>query len=417
MPGQLATARDPDGELDAFLSAEAAEHRESFESCMAGLRAPFAQTLSLWEASIRRGGKLLVFGNGGSAGNAQHIAAELVMRYKTDRAAIAAVALTVDSRPLTAAGNDLGFDAVFSRQIAGLGRPGDVAVGISTSGRSPNVLAALREARREKSRDDGTDRRRRRPDARVVRCRHRRALNSDCANSGDAPAGQPHAVQGAGDPPRPGEGAGTMSDSDLLGILESFSRARVLVFGDVMLDRFIYGSVERMSPEAPVPVMSVERTSDLPGGAANVARNVAGLGGHAVLIGVVGVDEAAGKLRERLAEVPSLEAQLVVDTGRPTTLKTRYIGERQQILRTDVESREPLSGSVGAAGAGAISRGTGRDSDIVVLSDYAKGVLCDGVVAEAIAAAPGRGQAGAGRPEEPFVPEVQGHDRPDSQPA
>jgi len=148
MPGQLATARDPDAELDAFLSAEAAEHRESFESCLAGLRAPFAQTLSLWEASIRRGGKLLIFGNGGSAGNAQHIAAELVIRYKTDRAAIAAVALTVDVSTLTAAGNDMGFDAVFSRQVQGLGRPGDVAVGISTSGRSPNVLAALQEARR-----------------------------------------------------------------------------------------------------------------------------------------------------------------------------------------------------------------------------------------------------------------------------
>jgi D-sedoheptulose 7-phosphate isomerase len=147
MPGQLAAAHDSDAELDAFLSAEAAEHRESFESCMVGLQAPFTQTLALWEASIRRGGKLLIFGNGGSAGNAQHIAAELVIRYKTDRAAIAAVALTVDVSTLTAAGNDMGFDAVFSRQVQGLGRPGDVAVGISTSGRSPNVLAALREAR------------------------------------------------------------------------------------------------------------------------------------------------------------------------------------------------------------------------------------------------------------------------------
>jgi len=182
-----------------------------------------------------------------------------------------------------------------------------------------------------------------------------------------------------------------VSDSDLLGILESFSRARVLVFGDVMLDRFIYGSVERMSPEAPVPVMSVERTSDLPGGAANVARNVAGLGGHAVLIGVVGVDEAADKLRERLAEVPSLEAQLVVDTGRPTTLKSRYIGERQQILRTDLESRESLSGAVTAAVL-AQFRAALAETDIVVLSDYAKGVLCDGVVAEAIAAARAAGK-------------------------
>ncbi len=147
MLGQLAAARDPDIELDAFLSAEAAEHRQTFDSCVAGLNAPFAEVLSLWEGAIRRGGKLLIFGNGGSAGNAQHIAAELVIRYKTDRAAIPAVALTVDVSTLTAAGNDMGFDAVFSRQVQGLGRPGDAAVGISTSGRSPNVLAALREAR------------------------------------------------------------------------------------------------------------------------------------------------------------------------------------------------------------------------------------------------------------------------------
>jgi len=140
-------ARGPDAELEAFLTAEAAEHRESFESFVGALPTPFAETLALWEDSIRRGGKLLIFGNGGSAGNAQHIAAELVIRYKTDRAAIPAVALTVDVSTLTAAGNDMGFDAVFSRQVQGLGRPGDVAVGISTSGRSPNVLAALREAR------------------------------------------------------------------------------------------------------------------------------------------------------------------------------------------------------------------------------------------------------------------------------
>ena len=114
---------------------------------MGGLRGPFVEVLSIWESCIRGGGKLLLFGNGGSAGNAQHIAAELVIRYETNRAAIAAVALTVDASTLTAAANDLGFDSAFSRQVEALGRPGDVAVGISTSGRSRNVLAALREAK------------------------------------------------------------------------------------------------------------------------------------------------------------------------------------------------------------------------------------------------------------------------------
>jgi D-sedoheptulose 7-phosphate isomerase len=99
------------------------------------------------EQSVRQGGKLLFFGNGGSAADAQHIAAELVVRYKSDRKAIAAIALTTDTSTLTACGNDLGFDAIFERQIEALGRPGDVAIGISTSGKSPNVLRGLRQAR------------------------------------------------------------------------------------------------------------------------------------------------------------------------------------------------------------------------------------------------------------------------------
>jgi D-sedoheptulose 7-phosphate isomerase len=133
--------------IEAFLRAEADEHRAAFESLMRVLEQPVVDILSIWEAAIRGGGKLLIFGNGGSAGNAQHIAAELAVRYHTDRAAIAAVALTTDMTTLTAGANDLGFDRIFSRQVEALGRPGDVAVGISTSGRSRNVLLALREAR------------------------------------------------------------------------------------------------------------------------------------------------------------------------------------------------------------------------------------------------------------------------------
>ncbi len=107
----------------------------------------FGLTLSIMERSVRQGGKLLFFGNGGSAADAQHIAAELVIRYKTDRKAIAAIALTTDTSTLTACGNDLGFDALFERPVEALGRPGDVAIGISTSGKSPNVLRGLRQAR------------------------------------------------------------------------------------------------------------------------------------------------------------------------------------------------------------------------------------------------------------------------------
>ena len=133
--------------LEAFLRQEADEHRQAFESLLPGLAAPFERILGIWERAVRAGGKILLFGNGGSAADAQHIAAELVIRYHTDRPAIAAIALTTDTSALTAGANDHGFERIFSRQIEALGRPGDVAVGISTSGRSPNVLAALREAR------------------------------------------------------------------------------------------------------------------------------------------------------------------------------------------------------------------------------------------------------------------------------
>jgi D-sedoheptulose 7-phosphate isomerase len=97
--------------------------------------------------TLRDGGKVLLAGNGGSAADAQHIAAELVGRFGFDRAPLAALALTTDTSALTAIGNDYGFERVFERQVRGLGRPGDVFVGISTSGRSANILAALRAAR------------------------------------------------------------------------------------------------------------------------------------------------------------------------------------------------------------------------------------------------------------------------------
>jgi len=142
----LATARElPSG--SELLLHELAEHAQAFEALRAMIAGPFLAGLELLEHSLRSGGKLLLFGNGGSAADCQHIAAELVIRYKTDRAPIAAIALTTDSSALTACGNDLGFDAIFARQVEALARPGDVVIGVSTSGNSPNVLAGLSAAR------------------------------------------------------------------------------------------------------------------------------------------------------------------------------------------------------------------------------------------------------------------------------
>ncbi len=134
-------------EAESLLQQELSEHRMVFEATALMLSRPFAETLDILDRGVRSGGKVLLFGNGGSAAYAQHIAAELIVRYHADRAAISAIALTTDSSTLTACGNDLGFDALFERQIEGLGRKGDVAVAISTSGNSVNVIKGLDRAR------------------------------------------------------------------------------------------------------------------------------------------------------------------------------------------------------------------------------------------------------------------------------
>jgi D-sedoheptulose 7-phosphate isomerase len=137
-------------DLSAFYAAEFAEHAEVMRRTQAALGAPFAKLVPACVQTLRDGGKLMLFGNGGSAADAQHLAAELTIRYRQNRPAIAALALTTDTSALTAAGNDLGFEQVFARQIAALGRAGDVAIGISTSGTSPNVVVGLRQAREMK---------------------------------------------------------------------------------------------------------------------------------------------------------------------------------------------------------------------------------------------------------------------------
>jgi D-sedoheptulose 7-phosphate isomerase len=134
-------------DLNIFFKAEFAEHNDVARRTEAALSDAFAKLVQVCATSIRAGGKLMVFGNGGSAADAQHLATELTVRYKKDRAAIAAIALTTDTSALTAAGNDLGFEKIFARQIEALGRKGDVAVAISTSGKSANVIAGLKQAK------------------------------------------------------------------------------------------------------------------------------------------------------------------------------------------------------------------------------------------------------------------------------
>ena len=135
-------------DLDKFWNAQRDEHLGVAAKTFATLHDVFGQWLDVCENAVRRGGKIMFFGNGGSAADAQHLATELAVRYIKNRPPIAAIALTTDTSTLTAIGNDLGFDQLFARQVQALGRPDDVAVGISTSGNSPNVLLALNAAQK-----------------------------------------------------------------------------------------------------------------------------------------------------------------------------------------------------------------------------------------------------------------------------
>ena len=163
-----------------------------------------------------------------------------------------------------------------------------------------------------------------------------------------------------------------------------FSGARVLVVGDIMLDRYWFGDVTRISPEAPVPVVRVTRRDERLGGAANVARNLAALGARATLVGVVGADEP-GAVIETLAREAGIECQLVRDPSMPTTIKLRVIGRQQQLLRIDFE-QAPTTESLARkfqdiSAALAVAQ-------VLVLSDYGKGGLAqiDHIVAAAQAA-------------------------------
>lgn len=171
--------------------------------------------------------------------------------------------------------------------------------------------------------------------------------------------------------------------------ISHWAGATIVILGDVMLDRFVYGRVERVSPEAPIPVLHHQSERAMLGGAANVARNVVALGGRAVLVGVVGCDAEGDLVADRLADDSGLDGRFVRVDGHPTTVKTRFVSGIQQIMRLDVERRlEVDTATEEAIVAATLPALDGAAA--LVLSDYAKGVLAPGVIARVIAAARAR---------------------------
>lgn len=171
-----------------------------------------------------------------------------------------------------------------------------------------------------------------------------------------------------------------------MNIKEKFSKPRILVVGDVMLDRYWWGSVNRISPEAPVPVVRLDRTTMAPGGAANVAANIAGLGARSYLVGCVGRDNEAALLKQQLELLGVSTDHLTSLDHCSTSVKTRVIAHSQQVVRVDQE----FEGGMDRGEELQISQSIAplvESADIVLISDYAKGVLTEHVLATVFSAA------------------------------
>jgi D-beta-D-heptose 7-phosphate kinase/D-beta-D-heptose 1-phosphate adenosyltransferase len=179
-------------------------------------------------------------------------------------------------------------------------------------------------------------------------------------------------------------------NSRLVPFVEKLEGHRILCVGDVMVDRYIYGQVERISPEAPIPVLRIQREAVTLGGAGNVVRNIVSLGGQVDMIGVIGQDQAGYDLAKQLSSLPQVTSNLLTDSARPTTLKTRYVADGQQLLRADHEISQPVSSDIEQQTLMRV-RGAIEGCSVIILSDYAKGVLSHTVVAEIIKLANSKG--------------------------
>jgi D-beta-D-heptose 7-phosphate kinase/D-beta-D-heptose 1-phosphate adenosyltransferase len=166
-------------------------------------------------------------------------------------------------------------------------------------------------------------------------------------------------------------------------LIQALSQRRILVLGDVMLDEFVWGNVTRISPEAPVPVVDIQRESVHLGGAANVLANVIALGARACVVGVVGKDAAGERLRASLKEASPEQADnyLVVDESRPSTIKTRIIAHSQLVVRADREQRTPVNGNTERRILDSLKAAL-QNADAFVVSDYDKGVVTPRILSD-----------------------------------
>src|SRR5271167_4965258 len=176
--------------------------------------------------------------------------------------------------------------------------------------------------------------------------------------------------------------------ADLIDLVQRLGQPHVLVLGDLMLDRYVWGDAERISQEAPVILLHADRREERLGGASSVATMLRALGARVAVAGVVGADADASRLRQTLTDLGIEHEGVVTDTERPTTVKERYIGRAQhrhpqQMIRVDFEDRRAIDDKIGRALVDMISQQL-RNCDIVLISDYDKGVCTPAVMAQVI---------------------------------
>jgi rfaE bifunctional protein nucleotidyltransferase chain/domain/rfaE bifunctional protein kinase chain/domain len=322
-----------------------------------------AARLADWGADLARhlvaGGRLLVAGNGGSAAEAQHLAAELVGKLRDDRIPLSAIALTPDSAAVTAISNDYGYDEVFARQVRAHGRPGDVLLVLSTSGRSPNLLAAVRAARDCGLRTwamlgpgpspvgDACDEVLRCPstDSQVVQELHLVAVHVMCEYIDRTLSALT-------------DGASESGRTDM---------SRLVVVGDTFLDRDVDGAVHRIAPDAPAPVLDEEDVRERPGGA-GLAALLAAADGHRVALVTALADDAAGARLGALLTAAGVEVHALPLPG-ATAEKVRLRARGQVLLRLDRGGHPQPPGHAPQAALDVL-----RDATAILVSDYGRGV-------------------------------------------
>jgi rfaE bifunctional protein nucleotidyltransferase chain/domain/rfaE bifunctional protein kinase chain/domain len=328
-----------------------------------------ATRLADWGSELARllkgGGRLLVAGNGGSAAEAQHLAAELVGKLRDDRMPLSAIALTPDSSAVTAISNDYGYDEVFARQVRAHGRPGDVLMLLSTSGRSNNLLAAARAARSigvrtwaltgagENPLAEACDEVLRcpSPEGQVVQELHLVSVHVLCEHIDRCLADPRSAI---------------VNEPDLV------------IIGDTLLDRDVEGAVRRIAPDAPAPVLDESGSQERPGGAGLAAMLAAADGRQVALVTAIAGDAAGARLTELLTAAGVQVYALPLPGSTPEKVRLRSGG--QVLLRLDRGGEPRAPGDAPAAVLDLI-----RSAPAILVSDYGRGVARHPAIRAALA--------------------------------